>query len=326
MNAAVLHQLGSVPKYETFPEPQPQNSNQLVLKVSAVSIKNLDKARVAGTHYSNYSDFPVVVGMDAVGQLENGQWVFAQGITGTLAEKTLVDKNKLIELPEGINPEKASALPNALIGAALALKFRAAIKPGETVLVNGATGVTGQMAVQLAKYYGAKTVIATGRSEEALRELKNLGADFTISLNQDAEKFIEELQKNQQQNPVDIVIDYLWGEPLENIIQSLPKGGIGKASYPVKIVTVGDMAGKTITLPSGILRSSDILILGSGYGSLSPDDFALFEKELLPEMFQLLADGKISISIETYPLSEIEAVWHKKIPSGKRLVITMNNE
>lgn len=106
----------------------------------------------------------------------------------------------------------------------------------------------------------------------------------------------------------------------------MPKGGIGKASYPVKIVTVGDMAGKTITLPSGILRSSDILILGSGYGSLSPDDFALFEKELLPEMFQLLADGKISISIETYPLSEIEAVWHKKIPSGKRLVITMNNE
>ena len=321
MKAAVLHQLGSLPIYEEFPTPVPQNENQLILNMKASSLKNLDKLRASGKHYASYTDLPVVVGIDGVGVLENGTRVYAQGITGMMAEKALISKNSYLVLPDKIDDFTAAALPNAVIGATMALRFRAKMKKGDVVLINGATGVTGQIAVQMAKLDGASTIIVTGRNSESLEKLKSLGADLIVSLMQDDESIINQLKEIQSNTPVNIVIDYLWGHPVELIINSLKGGGLNNITSKIRIVTVGSMAGENINLTSGTLRSTAIEILGSGIGSISKEEMVLFNTEILSEMFQLAAEGKLSIDTESSTLSEIETIWNYKSTPGKRLVV-----
>ena len=166
MKAAVIYKKGELPKYAEFAEPIVQNENEVLISVKAVAITNLDKGIVSGDHYSseNENQNGTVIGSDAVGILENGKRVYARGISGTIAEKALVEKNRMILLPDGISDATAASMPNAVAGSAMALRFRAGIKPGETVLINGATGFTGQMAIQVAKHYGAKKIIVTGRN------------------------------------------------------------------------------------------------------------------------------------------------------------------
>ena len=321
MKAAVLHSLGSLPKYEEISDPIPQNETQILLNVTAASVKNIDKMRAAGKHYANYTQFPTVVGLDGVGKLDNGTRVYAMGISGMIAEKALIQQNGYIVLPDKIDDATAAALPNALIGSAMAFVGRAKIKAGEIVLINGATGVTGRLAVQVAKHYGAAKVIVTGRNPESLQQLKNLGADEIISLKQDETEIIKQLKEIHSRTPIDIVIDYLWGRPVELLLEVFKSSGISKFTHPVRIVTVGEMAGASIRLDSGILRSSAIELLGSGIGSLSQEDMRKYTTEVLPEMFHLAGEGKIKIETLTAPLKDIESVWNKEMPNTKRLVI-----
>src|SRR4051812_35877983 len=155
MKAAVLHQLGTNPKYEEFTDPVPQDEHQVSVTVKASAIKQLDKLKVSGKHYTSYQKLPNVVGTDGAGVLEDGTRIYAAGITGMLAEKALVQKLNCVRLPDNLDFETAAALPNALMGSDGALLIRAKIQKGETVLINGATGVTGKVAVQIAKYRGA---------------------------------------------------------------------------------------------------------------------------------------------------------------------------
>lgn len=319
MKAAVLHALGQTPGYEDFPDPAPSQPDQLILNVRAASVKNLDKLRAGGTHYASYTKLPVVVGVDGVGVLEDGTRVYAQGLTGMIAEKALIQKGRYVVLPDGLDDSTAAALPNAGLGAAMALLSRARLQKGETVLVNGATGVTGRLAVQLARHYGASNVIATGRNLRSLAQLLTLGADKVLSLQQEEAEIVKQLKEIHRQNPIDIVIDYLWGQPAELILQSLK--GTGAFTPRLRFVTVGSMAGENISLPSGTLRSSAIEILGSGIGSLSQQDMNLFYSKVLPEMLQLAAAGQLEISTLTLPLQEIGTAWHKDAGPGKRLVI-----
>jgi NADPH:quinone reductase-like Zn-dependent oxidoreductase len=323
MKAAVLHRLGQSPKYEDYPDPIPENEDQILINVKAASVKNLDKGRASGAHYASYTKLPEIVGIDGVGILADGTRVYAQGITGMIAERALVNKNKIVRLPDHIDDATAAALPNAVMGAALALRYRAAMQAGETVLINGATGVTGMVAVQIARHYGAKKIIATGRNPESLKKLTLLGADQIISLGQDDDTIIRELKQAHSGSPVNIVIDYTWGHPAELILTSLKGGGVHTVTARVRYVTVGGMAGDHIQLSSGILRSSAIEILGSGLGSLPAEAFKKMNTEVLPEMLQLAADGRLLIETEIAGLKDIETAWDKNIPTGKRLVIMM---
>ena len=259
--------------------------------------------------------------MDGVGLLEDGTRVYAFGLTGMVAEKALADKRKCVVLPASIDDASAAALPNAIFGAAAALRFRANIVPGDTVLINGGTGVTGKLAIQIAKHYGAGRIIATGRNADSLQKLLTIGADEIISLKQDDDQIVAQLKAIHSATPIDIVIDYLWGHPVEMILMALK--GKGHTTHKVRIVTVGEMAGSTIALPSGILRSSDIEILGSGLGSLPEDAMDAIFTEILPDMLQLAANGQFEIETVTYPLKDIEAAWMQDIGPGKRLVIIM---
>lgn len=213
MKAAVLHQVGQTSRYGDFLAPVPQTVDQVLLHVTAAAVKNLDKGLAAGTHYASGAPVPRVVGVDGVGRLADGTRVYGMGLTGMLAEQALVAKNRLVPLPAGLDEATAAALPNAIMGSAAALRFRANLQPGETVLINGATGVTGQPAVQLARHYGAGRVVATGRSDEALAKLRALGVAETISLRQPAEALHAAFHDLHARTPLHVVVDYLWGQP-----------------------------------------------------------------------------------------------------------------
>jgi NADPH:quinone reductase-like Zn-dependent oxidoreductase len=323
MKAAILYALGEAPRFGDYPEPEIKNDNQLILNVKAAAVKNIDKGIASGKHYSSSEKLtePLLIGMEAVGTLDDGTRVYAAGRQGMIAEKALIDKDKFVRIPDQLDDLTAAALPNAVWGSAPTMLFRANLQPGETVLINGATGVTGIVAVQIAKYFGASKVIVTGRNSEMLNKLIEFGADEIISLKQDDEQILKDIRAIHHTSPIDIVIDYTWGHPAELILTALQ--GKGELTHQVRFVNVGSMAGEKIHLPSGILRSSDVLISGSGIGSLPKEVMGKLFSKILPEMFQLAADGKLIIETVSAPLQDVETAWAMDVPSGKRLVITI---
>ncbi|MDR3024048.1 zinc-binding alcohol dehydrogenase family protein [Chryseobacterium sp.] len=321
MKGAVVFEKGSIPQYADFPEPETIQENEILVSVKAASIKNLDKARAGGSHYSteNETHQPKIIGSDGVGYLENGNKVYFFSKKGTVAEKAVADKKMMVPIPEELDFSIAAALPNAVMGSAMALRFRAGLQPGNTVLINGATGITGRIAVQIAKLYGARKIIVTGRNEESLQALRELGADEVVSLKQEDYDFKQKIKEIHQQTPIDVVLDYIWGHSVEMILSAFK--GDGTFSHKTKLVTIGGMSGDTIQLSSQILRGTDIQISGSGLGSWTKEESALLFSEIIPEMYQAAVEGKIKIETEEVDIKNIETVWNAEIQSGKRLVI-----
>ena len=321
MKAAIVYERGGMPQYADFPEPVVQHDNELLIAVKAAAIKHVDKSRASGYHYSSADDpgHAKVIGGDGVGLLEDGTRVFAFGVSGMMAEKAIIEKNRMVKLPDGIDDITAAALPNAVAGSAMALRFRAGIKQGETVLINGATGFTGKIAVQIAKHYGAKKIIATGRNEETLKALLHSGADEIISVTQEDEQFISQLKEIHNTTPIDIIIDYLWGHTAELILASLK--GKGSFTHKTRFVSVGAVTGDKIQLSAENLRSVDLQLSGSGLGSWAKDEIEKLFSEILPEMFELAADNKLKVETVSVSLKEIESLWDMEVADGKRLVV-----
>ena len=316
MKSAVLFNYGESPKFQEYPEPSPKKGEILVDMVAS-SIKQLDKTIASGRHYTKYPSLPAIVGLDGIAQLADGAHVYIPGIHGALAQKAIATDGRWIVVPANLNIELAAALPNALIGADAALLYRGAMKSGDHVMVNGATGATGRIAVQMAKNRGAGCVIAMGRQSSGLSELKDLGADILIDTEKSEELLVEELKAITAQYQPSIIIDYLWGHPVELILQAF------KSLPPRKLVitTVGEMAGSNIILPSAILRSTQIEFTGSGIGSIPYSDIHKYVAEVLPEVFQLAAEGKIKIDLEITQLKDVETIWSQNEKPGSRIVI-----
>jgi len=324
MKAAVIFPGGGVPQYtEDFPEPVAHKENEILISVTAAAVKHLDKSRASGKHYSTKTDIhqAKIPGGDGVGILPDGTRVYALGLTGMLAQKALIEKSRMIRIPDALDNITAAALPNAVAGSAMALRFRAAIKAGETVLINGATGFTGSIAVQIAKHYGAGKIIVTGRNEKTLQSLLTLGADEIISVNQDDKGFIAQLKKIHADTPIDIIIDYLWGHSAALILEALK--GRGAFTHRTRFVSVGSMSGDSIQLSSEILRSVDLQLSGSGLGSWTKEEMQALLTEIIPEMFQLAAGRKLKAETETVALENIDKIWNMEVPGGKRLVVTI---
>lgn len=321
MKAAVIYQKGEMPQYTEYPEPVVKNGNEVLITVKAAAIKHVDKSRASGKHYSTENDMQnaTVIGGDGVGILADGTRVFAVGVTGMIAEKAVVEKSRIVLLPTGISDAAAAALPNAVAGSAMALLFRANIQPGETVLINGATSFTGKIAVQIAKYYGAKKIIVTGRNEATLQSLLGLGADEIIIITPNNEAFTTQLKAIHSVTPIDIVIDYLWGQTASLILASLK--GSGGFTHKIRFVSIGAITGDKIELSSEVLRSVDLQLSGSGLGSWTKQNMNSLFTEILPEMFQLAADGKLQIDTVNVHLKNIETLWDMEVNNGKRLVV-----
>jgi NADPH:quinone reductase-like Zn-dependent oxidoreductase len=323
MKAAVIYQQGELPQYVDCPEPTVQNENELLVTVKAVSIKHFDKGRATGKHYS--SEKPKgegrIVGGDGVCLLEDGSRVYGIGVSGMLAEKAIIDKRRMVKVPDGLDDATAAALPNAVIGAAMGLKFKAEIQPGDVALINGATGFTGRIAIQLASYFGASKIIVTGRNPKSLNDLLSLGASELIPITDDDEAFKARLKEIHANKPIDVVIDYLWGHTAEMILDSFK--GDGSFTNKVRYVSVGSITGDMIQLSAVNLRSVNLQLTGSGLGAWSKSQMEDLFSKIIPTAFELAAEGKLKVDTVTVKLDKISNLWNLDVSDGKRLVVTI---
>lgn len=314
MNAAIVTP-GQVPQYGYFADPEAGEKEQIV-QVKAAAIHHVVKSIAAGKHYSAGADQSLVPGVDGVGLLADGSRVYFGAIRkpyGTFAELSITTQGWSMPLPDGLPDATAAAIFNPAMSSWLALTYRAQLQPGETVLILGATGTSGQLAVQVAKLLGAGKVIAAGRNKAVLEQLRALGADECIPLDQSPENLVKAFAAQ----PYDVVIDYLWGEPVMTLITALTGNSLRKEAPRTRLVQVGSMAGDPISLPSGALRSSRLEIMGSGGGSVSIE--AIFK--VLPEIMKKAAEGKLRINTIEMPLSEVATAWAREVPGGSRLVL-----
>jgi NADPH:quinone reductase-like Zn-dependent oxidoreductase len=318
MHAAVVHSFGQPPRFEQFPDPAPGDGEVLV-QVRAAGLHPVVKALAGGTHYGSSDRLPLVPGIDGVGQLEDGSRVYVGNPRppyGTLAELTVVPRSMCIPLPEGLENDTWAALLNPGMSAWLALTWRARLGRGETVLVLGATGVAGQLAVQLAKQLGGGPVIGAGRDHDVLDTLPELGADAIIALDQPDQDLAEAFAAAVATSGLDVVIDYLWGRPTEALIAAISRGRLTHAAPRVRLVEVGDSAGPTITLPAQILRSSGLEIVGSGAGTIPLQAIMA----ALPQFIDCAASGDLRLGVDQVPLIQVEEAWQRD-QHGRRLVL-----
>jgi NADPH:quinone reductase-like Zn-dependent oxidoreductase len=322
MKAAVLYEAGSIPICQEFPDPVPGQNEQIVY-IKAASIKNLDKMRARGTHYDSYPTFPVVVGVDGVGVLEDGTRVYTGSQQGMMAEKAAVSKYWTMPLPDKLDDVTAAALPNPAVSAWLALEWKGRLQKGNAVLILGATGITGRLAIQLAKHLGAGKVVAMGRNPAILDTLPGLGADAVISLNQPQEAIKQALKAEVLQQPFDIILDYLWGEPAELVLDVLTGHDLAAEAHPVRYIQIGEMAGASIRLNAAALRSSAIEMCGQGGGGIPKDILAKIPTVYLPKIFRLAIEGKLRIETEAVALEDVGTAWQREDGQGTRIVVTM---
>ncbi|MCW3060724.1 MAG: quinone oxidoreductase protein [Capsulimonas sp.] len=314
MKAAIVTEVGKTPIYGDFKNPVAINGENRI-DVTAAALSHLVRGRASGSHYSSSGELPFVVGVDGVGRLESGDrvyFVLPNAPFGSMAEVATAPFAQCLYLPEDLDDVTAAAIAIPGMSSWAAYKERAKLQPGETVLVNGATGASGRLAVQIAKYLGAKKVIATGRNPEALQSLTALGADVVIPLTLGADA-LETAFQEQFAAGVDVVADYLWGESAELLLMAGAKAG--PEAVPIRFVQIGSISGANIALPGAALRSSAIVLMGSGLKSI-PIQRILGD---IDGVLQAAVPGKFEIVTQAIPLSEVEQSWG--IDDGKKRIV-----
>jgi len=309
MNAAVVHAFDAPPTYTTFPDPVAGPGEQLIT-VTAAALHQIVRGLASGQHYGSTGELPFIPGVDGAGRLTDGTRVFFGGARfpyGTFCEQTVIRGAAIIPLPATIDDATAAAIANPAMSSWAALSARAQFVAGESVLILGATGTSGQLAVQIAKRRGARRIVAAGRNPEALAKLPSLGADAVISLEQPREALIAAFRAEFDAG-IDIVLDYLWGEPAEAVIAAIAKKGLSHLSARIRYVDIGSTAGPTISLNAASLRSSGLELLGSGFGSASMQQIL----EAIAAFFAMAADQPFDFSLKRAPLRDVEALWNEK--------------
>ncbi len=317
MKAAVVDRAGGIPRYEDFPDPTVAGG-QVLITVEAVAVENVDRAIVAGTHYTSaefQASLPAIPCFDGIGRLADGTLVGFGGLTppyGSLAQFVAVPVAYAQPIPDGIEPAVAAVLSSA-ISASLALLSAAGFTPGETVLVQGATGVAGRLAVKIARLLGAGRIVATGRDDDALRDLATIGADAVINTAVGDAELVQAF-RDHAADGYDVVIDYLWGRPTELLTRALiPESfALPKAT---RLVQIGESAGPALQLTGDALRTSGLEIYGAARNAATGMGAAY------QRVVDWVRSGELTIDVTTMPLSQIEAAWQRTDLRGRRLVI-----
>lgn len=317
MNAAVVHRLGESPRYAEFPEPVAGDS-EVIVHVNAASLKPVDKQMAGGSHYASPRQVPFVCGTDGVGRLSDGQRVFFGGCRspyGAMAQRTVVARAFTFPVPAALTDEIAAALPNPGVSAWLALTLRAKLAPGENVLILGATGVTGRLAVRIAKLLGARRVVAAGRNQQALHSLGQLGADATIRLDVAEKDLIESFAQEAGASGFQVVVDYVWGKPTEAFLSAITSREFAAIKTETRLVQAGESAGPSISLPAAVLRSTALTILGTA-GIPNRDVLT----DALQRVMTYAANGELLVDTLEVPLADIATAWEQN-QSGRRVVV-----
>jgi NADPH:quinone reductase-like Zn-dependent oxidoreductase len=317
MKAAVLHQLGKPPRYEDFAEPSVE-SGEALIRVRAASLKSVDKQMASGSHYASPKQLPSIVGIDGVGTLEDGSRVFFGGPRrpfGAMAERTVAQKAFCFPVPDAMDDATAAALPNPAVSAYLVLTHHAKLLAGQTLLILGATGITGNLAVQIAKLLGASRIVAAGRNPERLEKLPAFGAASTIQLNQPQPDLLAAFAREGGKDGFDAVIDFVWGQVTETYLASITQNEIAAIGKETRLIQVGESAAPTINLPAAVLRSRALTIRGTA--GIPPRDVLI---GAMKQVFDWAASGSITMDTEEVSLAQIEAAW-QRTDHARRLVI-----
>lgn len=309
MKAALITAFGQVPRCQDLADPVPDAPGEMLLDVLAAGLHHVTRGRASGAHYSVEGGFPLVPGIDGVGRGPDGKlryFVQGPGQAGSMAGKTVIDTNHSIELPDGADPVALAAGMNPAMAAWLALRCRVPFRPGENVLILGATGASGSMAVQIARFLGASKIIAAGRDERKLAGLPALGATTAVQLGDE--------RLGSLAGDADVVLDFVWGEGVARTARMLLEQR-AERSRPLAWVHIGSMGGETASIPGTLLRAAALQFVGSGLGSV-PLREILAE---LPALAAEIAHGSFRIDAKTVPLSDVERAW--SMQCDERIVI-----
>jgi len=317
MRAAVVTSFGTPPACRDFPVPTPRAADEVLVDVIASGLHPRVRSQADGSHYTSTGDLPLVPGIDGVGRAPDGSlryFVLPDTTMGAMAEQTVVDLRRSVVLPGDGDPVLIAAAMNPAMSSWVALRQRVRFQAGQNVLVLGATGNAGQLAVQVAKLFGAGQIIAAGRDAGKLAALPALGATGTVLLDADSDAVARRL--GQAAAEVDVVIDYLWGEPTAAAMTAVVTDRADRAR-PLTWIEIGSIAGPVAAIPSAALRAARLQIVGSGQGSVPTRDI-LAE---LPGLAAEITSGSFRIDARPVPLADVEGAW-KDTGSDQRIVIT----
>ncbi len=314
MKAAVVETFEHPPRYTDFPEPSPR-ADEVMVSVRAAALSQLVRAQAAGKHYSSGTP-PFVPGVDGVGTLADGRRVyfaFPRGPVGAMAQTVAVPAANTVLLPDNLDDATAAAIANPGMSSWASLRERVDFKAGESVLINGATGASGRLAIRIARHLGASRIVVTGRNPAHEPALRALGADHFIPLQQSAEALTASFRR-EIASGVDAVLDYLWGPSAEAFINAATGHGSSEAAPRIRFVNIGSLGGANIALNASALRSSGLELTGSGLGSLS--HAALIRS--IASLMQAVDIAGLSIETETVALSDVGPAWSR---GGERRVV-----
>jgi len=301
MRAAVIDRPGEPAHPGEFAEPEPQGEETL-MRVLAAAIHPLVRTLASGAHYGSEGTYPLVPGIDCVARSEDGVVRYAGFIRapwGTLAERIAARMG--LPVPEGADPVQIAGALNPGLSSWLPLVARAReVTALGTVLVIGATGVAGRLAVQNARALGAERVLGLGRDPERLADVERLGA-VPVTLGDGAEGLLRALAGTTPS----LVLDYLWGAPAELVWEALERRGMEEDDADILHVQIGTTAGPRAALPGSLLRSRRLVVRGSGAGSASMSEIMA----QLPVFMENVAAGEAVAPVRVFPLSRVEEAW-----------------
>ena len=317
MRAALVRELGVPPEAGEAPDPSPGDGEALV-QVLASPLNPIDIAVGAGRFYGGHPELPYIPGCECVGRLESGELVWAHGgglgvkRDGGLAEKLAAPRAALVSVPDGVEPALAGAVGIAGLAGWLPVAWRAPVREGETVLVLGATGTVGLVAVQGARLLGAGRVVAAGRNEEALARAAESGADATVRLGGDDDAAA--LREACGGEGPSLVIDPLWGPPLVAALEAAAPGA--------RVVNIGQSAGPEAAITSAAVRGKQLEILGySNYAV--PEDVVEREYRALAER---AAAGEVRLELDEVPLADVAEAWRRQSEgAGRKVVVRIDS-
>lgn len=312
MRGALITELGRAPEAADLDEPDAAADETLV-SVEAVALNPLDVSVGSGIFYGGHPPLPYAPGCEAAGRTEDGTLVYVfgdgrgVGKAGFLAERVAVPDDTLLRLPAGTDPALAAAAGIAGVAAWVPVAWKAEVGPGDRVLVLGASGAVGLVAVQAAKLLGAETVVAAGRDVERLARARELGADAAVALD-DADGLAAAFGGDG----FTVCIDPIWGESLARALAA--------AARHARIVHLGQSAGPEAPLRSADVRGKELLVRGHSNFALTPEERGRAHLELL----QHLTAGRIELPLERYPLGRVGDAWERqRSGAGGKVVVDL---
>jgi NADPH:quinone reductase-like Zn-dependent oxidoreductase len=313
MRAAILREYDATPELGEFDDPTPGDGTA-VAEVLAAGLNPVDIRKAAGVFpLAPKPPLPSVAGWEGIARLEDGSLVYFVDPPpphGALAERTLIDPSAVHPVPEGVDPGVAVALGIAGLAGWLALSWSANLRSGESVLVLGATGTVGQVAVQGAKLMGASRVVAAGRNPRGLERALELGADATVRLDEEGD--LAERFREAADGGFDVIVDPLWGEPGVAAMEASKRF--------TRHVALGQSAGIHAPVSVATVRNKPVTIVGHTNYAIPFED----QQAAYVEMCRHAVAGDLTADVESVGLDDVASAWERLragSPGAKLVVV-----